>query len=388
MRPASALLLLALLVACDRQYTNQDAAPESRPLDEPAVGRLAGLKSFAGRMTSAAALGEAGRNEAVSPLAWAQLLSALLSGSEGETFESLAEALDIQDPDTDRLGQAHAAMATELESLPGRPVLTASGYWMVWPVPLKKEFTALAEARYRIRFKNLGSAGIGSRAEIDGWTERRTDGRIANGVAGLAKSVPVLATVVCAVRFEFDGGTAPGGNLAFLGSERKAVFLDVRQRFSTWSSGGWDFVVLTGAGGALELRLAAPPAGTRLDAAVRRLASMPDPGHTPSEGVVRLPAVDVAVRQDAGPWLTKVGLGRLTAGAVDFRGLSNEMSGKNRADYLATTKVEWGGAPGADGPIGEPTLTVDRPFAFTIVHAKTGLPLVVGAVADPTAVGP
>ena len=384
MRLSSVLLLALLLVGCDRQSANQDATPEARSLDEPAVSRLAGLREFSGRLVAASKLGESKKNAVIAPLGWGQLLSALLSASEGETFEVLAATLGVQDPDTERLGQAHASLATDLEGVDGQPVRTAIGYWMVWPVPLKREFTALAEARYRVRFKNLGSAGIGSRAEIDEWTKRRTGGRIEHGVAGLAKSVPILASVAVSADFDFDGGTAPGGNLAFEGASRKAVYVDVRQRFTAWQQGAWDFAILTGCGGALELRLAVPPPGTRLDLAVRRLPVGPEIGTSPSEGVVRLPAVTVLTREQAGDWMDQIGLTRLVSGAVDFRSLSNEMTGTTRAEFVATTRVEWGGKPHADGPVGEPTMTVQRPFAFSIVHVKTGIPLFVGVVNDPT----
>jgi serpin B len=92
--------------------------------------------------------------------------------------------------------------------------------------------------------------------------------------------------------------------------------------------------------------------------------------------------------------LGRLGLTLPFTPAADFGGISPGLF-VNQAVHRATITVdEWGTEAAAVTGLAFATaghspakiqLTVDRPFAFAIVHTATGVPLFLGQVADPSA---
>jgi serpin B len=107
-----------------------------------------------------------------------------------------------------------------------------------------------------------------------------------------------------------------------------------------------------------------------------------------------LPRWDFASDLDLVAALRKLGLTLPFTSAADFGAISPGLYVDQAVHRANVTVDEWGTEAAAVSGLSFATaarapakiqMTVDRPFAFAIVHTPTGVPLFMGQVADPSA---
>ena len=109
---------------------------------------------------------------------------------------------------------------------------------------------------------------------------------------------------------------------------------------------------------------------------------------------VSIPRWDFATELDLDGLLRQLGLTVPFSLGADFSGIAPGLYIDQAIHKANITVDEWGTEaaavtglvfPVSAGPTATARVRADRPFAFAVVHAPTGVPLFVGQVADPSA---
>jgi serpin B len=158
---------------------------------------------------------------------------------------------------------------------------------------------------------------------------------------------------------------------------------------------GWQAVEVPYAGGQLAMRILLPAPGQAPGPllAPKTMSAVAAALHTDNVGL-SLPRWDFASDLDLVPALKALGLTLPFTANADFNGISPGLFVDQAIHRANITVDEWGTEAAAVTGISFATagkapakiqMTVDRPFAFAIVHTSTGVPLFMGQVADPSA---
>jgi serpin B len=155
-----------------------------------------------------------------SPLSISTALAMTYAGARTETETEMAAALHFGLPQ-ERLHQAFAELDRRLAAAQtgDRFTLhTANGLWLERSFPFRESYLGLVKAGYGAEFRAADFVGAAeaARAEINAWTEDRTEGKIRDLVPAGALSQATVLVLVNAIYFkaawgqEFDkNATAP-----------------------------------------------------------------------------------------------------------------------------------------------------------------------------------
>lgn len=158
---------------------------------------------------------------------------------------------------------------------------------------------------------------------------------------------------------------------------------------------GWQAAELPMAGGELAMRILVPTGSTppRDLLAPETMAAVA--GRLTQQQVdVSIPRWDFATELDLDGLLRQLGLTVPFSLGADFSGIAPGLYIDQAIHKANITVDEWGTEaaavtglvfPVSAGPTATARVRADRPFAFAVVHAPTGVPLFVGQVADPSA---
>jgi serpin B len=380
-------------------------AGPSRAADN-AVAR--GLNRFSASIYEELAKGGEG-NLVLSPFSISSALSMALAGARGQTAAEMSKVLGQANADP----KYHAELAALAEQIAtaanagGNQLLNANGLWV------QKDFGILPG--FRDTLQNVYHAPPSqvnfrtdlerSRAEINAWTERHTQGKIRDlfGPGSLDGSTRlVLASAVYFLgkwerpfrRAETHPApfTLPGG-----GTEQ-ADFMNQTGRFGYAATAGGQILEMRYAGTGLVFDILLPEKGAPLDSL--------DAGMNPERlagwlGAIEDRTVQVAVPKfrvesefPLVPVLARLGMPSAFSGAADFSGMDDKRDLRlSRVIHKAYVDVseegtEAAAATGAAMALvatrtPPPVFRADRPFLFLIRDTRTGLILFTGRLTDP-----
>jgi serpin B len=379
-------------------------------------------------------------NLVFSPASIATALRLVLLGARGETAAQIAAALHLDIPD----GAAPARQAAqELQAVSAILSDLAAGdltlrapnaMWIQSGLPLEPGFTAAvaAAAAVAVRDADFRQAAEQARQEINQFIAEQTAGKISDllgpGVVSAATSL-VLASAVylkAAWAHPFPAGAThdavfyldpgqPGSGQPGPGTQVTVPTMRLRARLRYLRGDGYQAVELPYAGARLGMVIllpdpaSGPGSGDPADTGPGHLLAggvVPDAGPggllarlAPRQVSLALPRFKVTSGFALRPVLASLGMPLAFTDEADFSGIT--VAQRLRVDEVvhqayidvneagteaaAATAVVMTAAARFVRPEPPVEMIVDRPFRFAITDLRSGLPLFLGRVIDPTA---
>ena len=410
-------LVVATVGACGSSPTiptlTADNVSRQRPAGNAPVATVAeAITGLGYRLTSSAF--PTGHNSVVSPLSIAYAFAIARAGAGGETAAQLDQVLgfpatglhDAFNAITQQVVTADKpparASGPRKDGTPQPPVVcVGNGLFAQHGQPIGEQFLHTLAAQYGTGVHPVDfAAGKGSDL-INQWVSEQTAGRIKELFAALPTDTKlVLANTVYLGAdwansvFAQEAVTKQPFTRAD-GVTVMAPTMHGQDKLRYAAGTGWQAVEVPYAGTQLAMRILLPAAG---QAPGRLLApatmSAVTAGLHTDDVALSLPRWDFASDLDLIPALNALGLTVPFTPAADFSAIGPGFS-INQAVHRANITVdEWGTeAAAVTGLVflqagkapPKIRMTVDRPFAFAIVHTPTGVPLFMGQVADPSA---
>jgi len=348
-------------------------------------------------------------NLVFSPASIATALRLVLLGARGETAAQVATALHLAGPDDAGPGlQAVSALLRDLAA--GDLTLRAPNtMWLEAGLPLQPGFTAAlaAIAVAAVHEADFRRAAEQARREINQFIADQTAGKISDllgpGVIGADTSL-VLASAVylrAAWAHPFPAGATQDAPFhPDPGTQVAVPTMRVRATLRYRRGDGYQAVELPYAGARLGMVIVLP------DGSPGQVPVQParDPGSllaglSPRKVSLTLPRFRVTSGFALRPVLAALGMPQAFSREADFSGITiaqrlriDEVVHKAYIDVneegteaAAATAVVMTAAARIQGGQPPVEVIVDRPFLFAITDSRSGLPLFLGRVTDPTA---
>lgn len=363
------------------------------------------------------------KNWTVSPLSLSVAFGMLRAGARGQTGQQLDNAFGYP-PSHAPEGSPHAALNALTAALvttgpstsaptpsssdgqaPPPVVAIANGIFLDsgFADAVRRAYLRLLATQYGADAMSVRFADLSASATINAWVASQTRERIKKLFDSLdPATVMVLANAVYlkatwASQFEKSATVTGPFQRASGGTVHVPLMHQVVKFAGYAATAQWEQVTLRYAGGDLAMRIVLPR-GTAAD--VPSLTSALTTALAPTTAD-SLTSVDLTLPR----WNTTTSLPLIAAmrslGVTDVFGDSADLSGiaphlvVSDAVHRANITVDEFGTEAAavtglgisvSSAIAEPvTMTVDRPFAWAVVHEPTGTPVFAGHVIDPTA---
>jgi serpin B len=374
-------------------------------------------------------------NLVFSPASIATALRLVLLGARGETAAQIAAALhlaisDVAEPALEAAQELRAVSASLADLAAGDLTLRApNAMWVQSGLPLEPGFTAAVTAAgaVTVRDADFRRAAKQARQEINQFIGEQTAGKITGllspGVVSAATSM-VLASAVylkAAWARPFPAGATQGA-VFYLGSGRPGPGTQVtvptmrlRARLPYVRGDGYQAVELPYAGARLGMVIVLPDSASGPDSGDpaatgpgQLLAGggvhVAGPGGlraglAPRQVILALPRFKVTSGFALRPVLAALGMPLAFTDEADFSGITaarrlriDEVVHQAYIDVneagteaAAATAVVMTAAARLARPDPPVEMIVDHPFRFAITDLRSGLPLFLGRVTDPTA---
>ncbi|MFI0418104.1 serpin family protein [Spongiactinospora sp. 9N601] len=388
--------------------TAEGVSREVAPADAPVPQVVQGMTAFGHSLHAKVA--KPGENTVISPLSIAYAYGLARAGAAGETgaridqvfgfpgqgphtaFNSLTADIITVDgvpPKPDR-GERDAAQDGE----PADPIVgIANGLFAQHGLPVKPGFLKTAKSQYDAGLHAVDFAGEATKT-IDKWVTEQTAGRINKLFDSLdpATKLVLANAVYLKADWEKPFTAEPAQKAPFTladGSRKTVELMKQSGNFRYAKGSGWQAVELPYAKSDLAMWVLVPDAGGA-PGDLLKAETLQQVGSNLADTRVGvfLPRWDFGTDLDLMPPMSALGLG---AGG-DFSGISDGLTLKQAVHRANITVDEHGteaaavtglAFPVSAAPEAETTVRADHPFAFAIVHKKTGAPLFMGQVSDP-----
>jgi serpin B len=363
---------------------------------------------------------DATKNWTASPLSLAVAFGMLRAGCRGRTAAQLDKVFGFPATRAPE-GSAHAALNALTAALvtsgaatssptgtpgPGQPppppvVSVANGLFLDtgFTPEVRPEFLRVLASQYGAEALAVRFADGSAVATINGWVAAHTHDRIKVLFDSLDPStVLVLANAVYLKAFwstPFDPTATRPGEFSGAGTAVPLMHQMCEARYS--ETAHWQRVSLPYAGSELTMRVVLPrQVATGLAALTSALATAcgPTAADLPTPVTLSLPKWDTGTTVALVPALKALGASDMFDRAADLTGIAPGLFVSD-AVHRANVTVDESGteasavtgiAVATSGMAAEPVvMTVDRPFAWAVVHEPTGTPLFAGHVVNPTA---
>ena len=359
---------------------------------------------FAGDLVRAMAKGDPG-NLVVSPASIAIALQMLTDGAAGSTRSQLDHALHIDGLSSRQLTAAAAALFGELASL-GKDLSVSDDVWVQHGRPVSPEFAAdmrqgFAAGLHAVDFDDpsaaAGTINAAIAADTHGHiTDLLTPQQLDGALAVLTDAVYLHAN--WAQPFE-QAQTRP---MPFTTSSGSTTPVPTMNRTATWDYAdrdGVQSVTLPYQDGRLAMTVLLPATGSSPAALEARAAQQGwdslTAGEAPTSVALALPRFQMRTTTDLTSVLRSLGITDAFGPGADLSGICSQCS-VSAVEHQAWIKTDEKGttAAAATGVVvgslairaGDTAvpMVVDRPFLVVIRDTRTGLPLFVAQVADPS----
>ncbi len=392
------LLATSLILGCETGTgPRQRAFPELTPAQRE-VARAS--NSFAFSMLRQLTDGSPHSSVFFSPLSASMALGMTMNGARGETWEEMRLALGHQGLAEEEINAAYRDLMTLLVSHDRRVQLSiANSIWHELSFPVHDSFLDVARRYFDAEVTALDFGSPASLSTINGWVDRKTNGRIPK----ILDEIPpdVIMYLINAVYFKgdwsaaFDVSRTATRSFHAAGGERSVRMMMRQGTYPAARGNGWHAAELPYGAGDFAMLVVVPDQPNTLDALVDELdetawnaivTALSD-----QNGEVHLPKFRLEWTKVLNEPLKALGM-RLAFGGGDLSRISDaapleitEVLQKTfvQVDELGTeaaaaTSVRAGltSAPPA-------LLMADRPFVFAIRERSSGVILFLGALREP-----
>jgi serine protease inhibitor len=409
-------LVLAAAAACGGSAAiptlAADVSRQAPAADAPVRDAAEAITALGYRVDTSAF--PAGGNSVVSPLSIAYAFAMARAGAGGETAAQLDRVLgfpasglhDAFNAITRQVVTADQPPATPPEPRPDEPpqppvVCVGNALFPQRGLPVGQPFLRTLAAQYGAGVHPVDFAAGTANDVINQWASQQTAGRVKKVFDSLPADTRLVLANTLYLRADWDRMLFAEGGAPYKpftradGSSVQVPTMHAEESLRYAAGNGWQAVEVPFAGGQLAMRILLPAPGkspgpllsTRSMAAVSAALQSVYMG-------LSLPRWDFASDLDLVPVLRSLGLTAPFAADADFAGISPGLHIDQAVHRANITVDEWGTEAAAVTGIGFATaakmpptvrLTVDRPFAFAIMHTATRVPLFMGQVADPSA---
>jgi serpin B len=355
-------------------------------------------------------------NLVLSPSSLASGLGMAYLGAGGGTAQAMARVLHLPATGPGLAAQLQARSAA-LRSL-DRPGVTVASSDQVWTDPTlttRRGYLNAVATGYQAGVARVPLLSDPGRAaqQIDQAIAAATRGHIPRLVsAGSLHGVGWVLTDALYLNAAWEhpfpaSATKTQEFQTAAGREVAAKFMSGGQ-FHQARAAGWTAVSLPYRGGRLAMLALLPPAGTGAGAGAAGGCALPSTGTMTSLSsaltsgasaaspgtAIALPRVDLSTKADLKGLLAGLGMGVAFTSAADFGGLSPQACCIGLIEHAATLQVgEKGTVASAATSVGlmptdaqaDPPLVFDRPYLLLVTDTRTGEPLFLARVADPSA---
>jgi serpin B len=352
-------------------------------------------------------------NVVFSPTSVSIALAMLYNGAANATATGIAQALHFTLP-ADRLNPAFDALDLALTTPPAGSdagTFTLSLADSIW---LQKDFSVLpayldvlaADYGAGVNLVDFGSQPEAARAAINGWVSAETMGLIPTLLPPGAIGAETRLVLANAVYFHGDwvkpfADPSPNGTFHAAAGDVTVPMMNPpseTQNATIWTGAGWTAAALGYDGGTTEMILIVPDAGT-FDAfepalTADMLATILAPSQ-PASGFLTMPRFKFSLAESLANALEGLGMADAFTASADLSGIDGQrdlfvQDVVHQADVAVDEKGTTAAAAtgvivgNAGVALNVPSLTVDRPFLFFVVHQPTGALLFAGRVVDPS----
>ena len=343
-------------------------------------------------------------NLVFSPASIATALRLVLLGARGETADQIAAALHLASPDEAGPGlRAGSAILRDLAA--GDLTLRAPNtMWVQSGLPLEPAFTAAlaASAAVTVRDADFRRAAEQARQEINQFIAEQTAGKISDllspGLLRAGTSLVLASAVYLKAAWARPFPAAATRDAPFRPDPDRQVMvptMHLRTTLRYQRGDGYQAVGLPYAGSRLELVIILPDGspGPRPGGLAGLLA-----GLAPRQVSLALPRFRVTTGFGLRPVLAALGMPLAFSTQADLGGITTAQrlridevvhkayidvneEGTEAAAATAVVIRAMARFAAGDPPV---EMIVDRPFLFAITDSRSGLPLFLGRVTDPT----
>ncbi|MFC4909857.1 serpin family protein [Actinomadura gamaensis] len=343
-------------------------------------------------------------NIVLSPSSVASSLGMVYQGARGRTAAAMARALRLPSGD---LLPGLRARTREMRSLDTKKVSVkvADQVWADSGVRTDKGYLDKLATGYDAGLKTLDIAQDpeSARKTINARIKEDTGGKIPELLAPdqLKRDTGWVLTDAVYLKADWEtkfGHAMPGPFTASDGRAVQAKLMSAKTHFGYAHSAGWTAVDLPYVGGRLRMTALLPDTSARgcptlTGATFDRLTGALDTG---ADVDVTMPKVNLSSRRELTPLLKQLGMAVAFSDAADLHGISPVARKIAFVQHAATLKVDEKGTEGAaatgsgvtalaaPAPSKRITVVFDRPYLAVVRDGKTGEPLFMARVADPT----
>ena len=360
---------------------------------------------FAGDLVKAMAAGQTG-NLVLSPASIATALQMLTDGARGQTQQQLESALHASGLNDRELTAASAQLLLELRGL-SKQVTMSNNVWVQQGDSVTPEFAADMKsgfdgALHSIDFSNTSAAA----STINQAISNETGGHINNLVSpdSLVSAITVLTDAIYlhadwASPFQ-SNQTDPAMFTPAAGSTEQVPTMHQQATWGYLAGDGYQVVTLPYEGGRLAMSIFLPSLGSSPASVEDKAAGVGFTallsGAKPTPVMLSLPKFQLRTSTDLVSVLQSLGVTDAFSSSADLSGICGQCQVSSvehqawiRTDEKGTTAAaatSVGVTAGAveENPPGVVQMNVDRPFLAVVRDTKTGLPLFVAQVANPS----
>ncbi len=417
----TAVLALGALSGCAATRHPQHTASKPVVLTASQIATLrsygAGDTAFGLGLLSSLCASQPGRNVVISPVSIASALGLAYLGAKGTTAAAMAQTMHLPKVPLASLEAGLLARSELLSSLASKGVTftQANRIWADKSLPTKRSYVAALRNAYRASLAHvpLLSDPASATKTIDAAIARQTHGHIPqllapgalDGSTGWVLTNALYLKAAWAQPFEHSK-TAPGPFHTASGQVR-AHYLN-GQGYSFATDGGWSAARLPYQGGRLSMLALLPPTGVKRPSTAGHLAgrgcSLPEASQlsalaaklakTSQTAGIALPKIKLSWSGSLSDQLKALGMGIAFGPEANFTGISPKACCISLVQHAATLQVgEKGTVASAATAVGigvsavapEATmLRFNRPYLLAIEDSRTGEPLMLAWVANPT----
>ncbi|MQY09506.1 serpin family protein [Actinomadura macrotermitis] len=344
-------------------------------------------------------------NIVLSPSSLAGGLGMVHLGARGDTAKAIARTLHL--PSGDPLPGLHARTGA-LRAVGGKDVAlrVTDQVWADKRVKTNGDYLDRVATAYDAGLKQLDIAGDpdAARRAVNDAVKKDTGGHIADllPVNSVSRGTGWILTdaVYLKARWaqEFTrSGTAPSRFTTAAGATVQAPAMRRDATYGYARTGGWTAVDLPYTGGRLSMTALLPDAsGTGCPSLSAGTLDRVTTALKPAMVGLTLPKADLKSRTEAKPLLTALGMGIAFSDKADLTGMSPQALQLQFVRHAATLRVDEKGTEaaaataagvavlGAAPPRDKIEVAFDRPYLLIVRDTRTGEPLFLARVADPT----
>jgi serpin B len=409
---AAALVLLTACASASPPKSSRPSSPTYAPIGQFTQQAALDADSRLGA-DLIAALGKPTDNVVLSPYSIAAALQMALEGAQGATAEQMAAVLHIPGVTGDQLTAMAATLRGDLKALddPRRQVTVriANRMWPQAGFSIKPAYTTALRDGFGVDIQQLDFSGDppGARKAINGAVSDETNGKIPelfkqdlDPMTRLVLTDAIYLKAAWLSPFQ-EAATRPDAFHRADGSTAEAPFMHEVGELQYARRAGYQLVRLPYGSGDLAMTLIVPDSALApVERALQRegLAALLGGPLSTAQVTLALPKFKIRTHAELADTLKQLGMtDAFEDGVADFHGIADADLFISEVAHEAYISVDENGteAAAATGVViatsagrvvtARATVTADHPFLFAITDTKTGTPLFLGRVADPTA---